>query len=572
MTILTCATRLTHRTLLDAVALQPDDDERAALVYLQTDQEPIVVARRDFRRTALAYAAALHKMGVAPRDLVVIAHTQDLESIYAFWGTMLAGAIPSMFPTLTEKLDADIYMRSMAELVRLSDVRAILTTDEFAAVLGGHVPCPVYGSAQLTARVNGGDIDQFTPRVPDPDQIAFLQHSSGTTGLQKGVALVHRAVLNQVASYGDAIQLTAQDVIVSWLPLYHDMGLIAGFILPLVQGVPLVLMSPFDWVQHPALLFRAIHNYRGTLCWLPNFAYNHCARRIRQRDTEGLSAASIRMFINCSEPVRHDSHQLFLERFAGHGVRPETLAVSYAMAENTFGVTQTPPGLAPRLDVVDRVELLNNRYACPVSPDHPNAETRVSCGPPIVGTFVCAVDGKRRPLPERRVGEIAIQSDCMLSGYYKRPDLEPFHDGWYLTGDMGYIADGEVYIVGRSKDLIINAGKNIYPQDIESIVNTVPGVHPGRAVAFGVPDEREGTELVAVVAEVATDDSRQRKQIAAAIRQTVARQSMVAVSYVHTVGPHWLIKTSSGKIARAANRDKWLAEVHKEGAAYTAVP
>jgi acyl-CoA synthetase (AMP-forming)/AMP-acid ligase II len=158
------------------------------------------------------------------------------------------------------------------------------------------------------------------------------------------------------------------------------------------------------------------------------------------------------------------------------------------------------------------------------------------------------------------VGEIAIRSDCMLTGYYKRPDLNPFIDGWYLTGDMGYIADGEVYIVGRKKDLIINAGKNVYPQDIEAIINEVPGVHPGRAVVFGVPDEREGTELIAVVAEVDTDDADERKQIAKAIRQAVAQKSTVTVSYVKLVGPKWLIKTSSGKIARAANREKWLAE------------
>jgi acyl-CoA synthetase (AMP-forming)/AMP-acid ligase II len=356
--------------------------------------------------------------------------------------------------------------------------------------------------------------------------------------------------------------LNGQDVIVSWLPLYHDMGLIAGFVMPLVQDVPLVLMSPFDWVQHPALLFRAIHDYRGTLCWLPNFAYNHCALRIRQRDVEGLSVSSMRMLVNCSEPVRHDSHQLFLECFAAHGVKPEMLAVSYAMAENTFGVTQTSPGLAARLDIVDRVDL-QNRYARPVSPDHPNAEVRVSCGPPIAGTSVRVVNEDGGELPERRVGEIAIRSDCMLTGYYRRPDLEPFKDGWYLTGDMGYIADGEVYIVGRSKDLIINAGKNIYPQDIEAIVNEVPGVHAGRAVAFGVADEREGTELIAVVAEVESHDLRERKQIATAIRQAVVRQSMVTVSYVHLVDAHWLIKTSSGKIARAANRDKWLAETRQ---------
>ena len=148
----------------------------------------------------------------------------------------------------------------------------------------------------------------------------------------------------------------------------------------------------------------------------------------------------------------------------------------------------------------------------------------------------------------------------MLTEYYKRPDLRPFRDGWYLTGDMGYMADGEVYVIGRSKDLIINAGKNVYPQDIEAIVNTVPGIHAGRAVVFGVPDEREGTELIAVVAEVQINDPEARKEIARKIRQTVVQQSMVTVSYVHLVGPKWLIKTSSGKIARAANRDKWLRE------------
>ncbi|HCB50683.1 MAG TPA: hypothetical protein DEP47_14500 [Chloroflexi bacterium] len=167
-------------------------------------------------------------------------------------------------------------------------------------------------------------------------------------------------------------------------------------------------------------------------------------------------------------------------------------------------------------------------------------------------------------MPERAVGEVAIQSDYMLTRYYQRPDLNPFQDGWYLTGDMGYLANGELYIVGRSKDLIINAGKNIYPQDIEAIVNEVPGVHPGRCVVFGVPDQKEGTELIAVVAQVkqpaVLKDLQQRQKIARSIRQEVVRQSLVTVSYVHLVGPKWLIKTSSGKIARSANREKWLAE------------
>jgi acyl-CoA synthetase (AMP-forming)/AMP-acid ligase II len=407
------------------------------------------------------------------------------------------------------------------------------------------------------------------------------------------------------------------------------MGLIAGFLLPLVQGLPLVLMSPIDLVAHPALLLRAIHHHRGTLCWLPNFAYNHCARRVRRRDTDGLSLASMRLFINCSEPVRHDSHQLFLDRFAAIGLRPEMLGVSYAMAENTFAVTQTPPGRPPALDVVDGLVLAQTDYAQPndapsdytrpdhaqaddaqpndamteytrpdrtqsaytqpnhaqndyTQPDHArsnyhhsdyannagksnNSRVLVSCGPPIPGTQLRVLDAAGRPLPDRRVGQIAIRSDCLLTGYYRRPDLRPFDSqGWYLTGDRGYLADGEVYVVGRVKDLIINAGQNVYPADVEAIVNEVPGVRPGRAVAFGVTDEREGTELVAVVAEATTADEDGRRAIGRAIRAAVARHMMITISYVHLVGPKWLLKTSSGKLARAANREKWLSEVNAD--------
>jgi acyl-CoA synthetase (AMP-forming)/AMP-acid ligase II len=481
-----------------------------------------------------------------------------------------------MFPTLTEKLDPEIYMGSMAELVKLSGVAMVLTSTEFKPALRPSLPCPVYSSTELAAaRPPGSPPDQqalchqypsssqraAVGRRPSAVDIAFLQHSSGTTGLQKGVALSHTAVLNQVAAYSDAIQLHENDVVVSWLPLYHDMGLIAGFLMPLIQGAPLVLMSPFDWVQHPALLLQAIHDHHGTLCWLPNFAYNHCARRIRRRDSEELSLASMRLFVNCSEPVRHDSHQMFLERFAENGLRPEMLGVSYAMAENTFAVTQTPAGRPATVDLIDGEALEKNGYAKTTTSDAPAAQPRVSCGPPIANTEVKVVDDQSRPLAERYVGEIAIRSDCLLTGYYRRPDLRPFDDeGWYLTGDMGYIAGGELYVAGRRKDLIINAGKNIYPADIEAVVNEIPGIHAGRAVAFGVPDEREGTELIAVVAEVKTTNEEERRVIGRAIRQEVARRTMVTVSYVHLVGPKWLLKTSSGKIARGANREKWLRE------------
>jgi acyl-CoA synthetase (AMP-forming)/AMP-acid ligase II len=550
------------RSLLQAGALQTDGGLGGwlAIAYLETGRPDIYLSRSEFRAKVYQYAAVLQQLAVKPGDLVVIAHTQNLESIFAFWGAMLVGAVPSMFPTLTEKLDAAVYMDNMEELVELSRVRLILTTNDFAPLLAERVPCRVVGSAVLQ---QGDLVGEFVPvYTPTGEEIAFLQHSSGTTGLQKGVALSHRAVLNQLTSYSEVIGLNGRDVVVSWLPLYHDMGLIAGFLLPLVAGIPLVLMSPFDWVRHPALLFRGIDSYRGTLCWLPNFAYNHSARRIRERDLAGLSAESMRLFINCSEPVRAESHEMFLERFGAIGVQREMLGVSYAMAENTFAVTQTEPGWPVRLDVVDQAALEELGEAVLVEEGRVGAVVKVSCGRPIPGTEIRIVNSVGEPVAERQVGEVAVRSNCMLSGYYKRPDLQPFQDGWYLTGDRGYLAAGELFVIGRSKDLIINAGKNIYPQDIEAIVNEVPGVHAGRVVVFGVPDEREGTELIVVVAEVEANilgvDTAERKEINRRIRQEVARRSMVSAAYVTLVEPRWLLKTSSGKIARGANREKWL--------------
>lgn len=552
-------TRPFFHTLLDAISLQEGDE--TAIIYVESDKTSQTISRRAFRAAVMANARALRALGVQPRDLIIIAHTQNIESITLFWGAMAVGAIPSMFPTLTEKLDTAVYMQNMAELVAFSDVRAILTSDEFAPTLKTAVSCPVYGSSQIA---HDGDDDGEWMVTPTADDIAFLQHSSGTTGLQKGVALTQTAVLNQLASYSDALTLTADDVVVSWLPLYHDMGLIAGFLLPLMQGIPLVLMSPFDWVRHPALLFQAIESHSGTLCWLPNFAYNHCARRIRPQDVESVSLASMRLFVNCSEPVRADSHAQFLHKFSHMGLTTRNLSVSYAMAENTFAVTQTPAGEAARLDVIDGMKLSKNGRAIPSTPNAKHAVTHVSCGQAIVDTAMMVLDENHHPLPDRHVGEIAIKSNCMLAAYHHRPDLQPFvaggiGDGFYLTGDRGYMADDELYIVGRAKDLIINAGKNVYPQDIEAIVNEVDGVKNGRAVVFGVPDAREGTELIAVVAEVSTEDMATRKKINKAIRQAVATHSTVTASYVQLVDEKTILKTSSGKLARAANRDRWLA-------------
>jgi acyl-CoA synthetase (AMP-forming)/AMP-acid ligase II len=398
-----------------------------------------------------------------------------------------------------------------------------------------------------------------------PEDIVLLQHSSGTTGLQKGVALSHRAVFNQLDAYGKALAMSEKDVIVSWLPLYHDMGLIAGFIMPILSGVPLVLMSPFDWVRAPYKLMQAVSKYRGTLSWLPNFAYNFCAQKIRDRHLEGLDLSSWRAIVNCSEPVRWESHQAFYEKFRSYGLTYEALQTSYAMAENVFAVTQSPLGPEPVVVEIDREAFMSERVARGPVDGRP-AMKMMSSGRPLENVRVRVLDDNRKEVPDGVIGEVALQSDCMLTGYYHREDVteKAFADGWYLTGDYGFVIDGEVFVSGRKKDMIIVGGRNVYPQDLEALTYEVPGVHAGRSVAFGIYNEEEGTEDVVIIVEVDSEDPAKQQEIADALRAYVTKNSAIALRYVKAVDSKWILKTSSGKTARAANKEKFLAELQRE--------
>jgi acyl-CoA synthetase (AMP-forming)/AMP-acid ligase II len=254
-----------------------------------------------------------------------------------------------------------------------------------------------------------------------------------------------------------------------------------------------------------------------------------------------------------------------LERFAPYGFRKEALATCYAMAENTFAVTQSQPGQPLEVDWVQRHPLQHENRAIPLDPTAPEAISVVSCGLPLAGAELVIVDEAGQVLPERHVGEIIIHSNSMLSEYYRRPDLtgQAIHDGWYYTGDMGYLAEGQLYISGRKKDLIIVGGKNIYPQDLEAIANEVPGLYPGRTVAFGVSDERLGSEGIIMVCELAqTPDVTEMKAVESQLRRRIVQDLDVTLTDVRLVDKRWLLKTSSGKIARPANREKYLQEFH----------
>ena len=543
--------------------LQAPDQELAILMHSKQPDQPVTT--RQFFYHATGYAQAILRAGVLPGEVVILILNQEEDLLYTFFGAILAGTVPAIMPYLTEKLSADHYRQSLAALMETTCPAAVITYPQFL----GEVELAAAGKNSLRSilttqeilPVDEIDFEHLPGLQRTSDEIVLLQHSSGTTGLQKGVALSHAAVLNQIESYARAIHLNEKDVAVSWLPLYHDMGLIAGFILPILSRIPLVLMSPFDWVRAPYRLLQAVSRYQGTLTWLPNFAFNFCAQKIRGRDLAGIDLSSWRAVINCSEPIHVSSHQQFVERFAPYGFRPQAIATSYAMAENVFAVTQGGIESPVVVDPVQRRKFMTQKVAEPASPDD-ESFIIVSSGRPIDSTRIKVIDSKGHHLPDRIIGEIAIQSNCMLSGYFNRSDLthKAFRDGWYLTGDLGYIADGELFVTGRMKDLIIVGGKNIYPQDLERLAGEVPGVHAGRVVAFGIYSEEAGTEEVVLLAEADTDQPLQRQLIADQIRSNVNQGSDVVLRYIEVLDRGWLLKTSSGKIARGANREKYLAQ------------
>jgi acyl-CoA synthetase (AMP-forming)/AMP-acid ligase II len=543
---------------------------RRTAITLIEGESTLPLTYEELLAGASGYARALAEAGVRPGEVVVILLEHGRHLVESFLGAILQGAVPSIMPFLTEKLSPERYQASLRSLIQITDPAALVTYEAFGERARSAAESSRVRRVLLdhqVARGPSGGIHELAAGDRAADDVVLLQHSSGTTGLQKGVALSHRAVLKQCRDYAEAIRLQSDDVVVSWLPLYHDMGLIAGFLLPLIRRVPLVLMSPFEWVRAPVRLLQAIDRHRGTLAWLPNFAYNFCAQKIRETDLEGLDLTSWRAVINCSEPMRWRSHQMFLDRFRPYGFRAEALATCYAMAENVFAVTQGGMDGPVVVDEIDLGALTSDGEARPAASGQ--GFRMLSAGRPIADTEVRILDSQRRLLPDRRLGDIALRSQCMLTGYYNRPDLtaEAFHEGWYLTGDLGYTAHGELYITGRRKELIIVGGKNVYPQDIEELAGDVPGVHAGRVAAFGIFNDDLGTEEIVVVAESDSQDSHESRWIADSIKVNVARGSDVVVRHVRIVPPRWLIKTSSGKLARQANRQKYLEEsMDKTGA------
>ena len=499
MTVSGHADSMNRETTIQQVLLKRLQEEPDGEVcrLVGSSGEVTSVTFRDFMHRAMGFAERFGRPA-SERQVIGICLYHGLDLHAAFVGGLWAGHVPTMLAPPSPRMEREKYTSSFKRMIEhikpawmVVDSSCLAKLDRLA--LGDLPGTELVNPQDVQAR---GDIE---PWLADQDEVALIQHSSGTTGLQKGVALSHRAVLEHNRAYSQALGISRNDTVVSWLPLYHDMGFIACFLLPLLERILFVELSPFDWVLRPAMLLEQISRHKGTVCWLPNFAYSYLAENVTaDQIPNGLSLASVRAWINCSEPVYHLSHLKFYERFRELGVHWGQFTASYAMAENVFAVTQSLPGEYKTLEV-DRAAFAKEHRVLPPSGE---ALTLVSNGRPVRGTAVQVRDETEKPVEDGCAGEFALRGDYLFSGYYQRDDLTRAvmtRDGWYKTGDLGFLYDGHAYVTGRKKDLIIIQGRNFYPTDIEAIASSIEGVIPGRAVAFGLIDQDSGTEKLARV-------------------------------------------------------------------------
>ena len=513
-------------------------------------------------------ASGLVRRRLTPGQAVAIMLPTGFDYLRCFLGVQIAGGVPVPIYPPARLTQLEDHVRRHERILANADAEWLVTFDEarrisrlLAARTDGR--CRVATVDELADNGEGGGEPELF--LPGPDDIAFLQYTSGSTGQPKGVVLTHRNVLASLRSMAEALAVTPRDVFVSWLPLYHDLGLIAAWLGSLVYAFPLVLMSPLTFLARPARWLHAIHRHRGTLSGAPNFAFDLCTRRITDDEIDGLDLSSWRMAFNGAEPVLVDTLTTFGERFASFGLDPRVLAPVYGLAEATLGVAFTPVGRGPLVERVARDALERERRAEPAGPGDETALTCISSGVPIPRFEVRTVDDGGRETPERVEGRLQFRGPSTTSGYFgDRAATAALFDGdWLESGDLAYIAGGEVFITGRVKDVVIRAGRNLYPYDFEQAAGDVEGVRRG-CVALFAAHAREGpaagTERLVAVAETRANDPARQSEIWTSLVELAEERLGQPVDEVVLAPPHTVLKTSSGKIRRRA-----MAELYESG-------
>ena len=554
----------TLNQVLDWHAEQHGDRPHIILSDGRHDEPPLTYG--ELAASAKVIAAGLRARGLEPGGRVALMLPTDADFFPIFFGILYAGAVPvPIYPPVRPAQLAD-HLRRQAATLDNAGALVLVTVPEAIAVgalLRSLAPRlrDIVTVTDLRKSATEVDIADAVVR-PAPDDIAFLQYTSGSTGAPKGVILTHANLLANVRAMGRGLDVRVDDVFISWLPLYHDMGLIGAWFGSLYFAIPAVIMSPLNFLARPSNWLWAIHRHRGTITAAPNFAYELCTRRISDEEIEGLDLSSMRMMANGAEPISAKTLSSFSARFAPYGFDPVALSPVYGLAESSVGLAFPPMGRMARVDRVSRAALASESRAVPVPADHDAADVQeiVACGQALPRHEMRVVDDGDRELGERREGRLQFRGPSATSGYFENPEATAtlFDGDWLETGDRAYLDGGDLFLTGRVKDIIIRGGRNIYPQEVEEAVGNVEGVRSGCVACFGVIDRDSGTERIVVLAETRLEKDEARAE-------TRRQAELVATDVLGTPAdeillcpPQTVLKTSSGKIRRSASRDVYV--------------
>ncbi len=529
--------------------------DRVHIRLEQSDEQSSAIAYGTLAKRARRAACGLRELDVAAGDRVAIMLPTSDAFFVAFFAALYAGAVPVPIYPPARASQIEEHLRRQTGILDNAEAKILIAPEALHS--SAKVLRSLVRSLNVVASLAGlpaGTAHSALPRIDQPNSTALLQYTSGSTGDPKGVMLSHANLLANIRAIGAAMRASASDIFVSWLPLYHDMGLIAAWLGSLYYGAPFVAMPPHRFLARPARWLWAIHRHRGTLSAAPNFAFEMCLRNISEREIGGLDLSSLRLVANGSEPVSAATLRRFINRFGRYGYRPEAMAPAYGLAENTVSLTLPLGGGPPLIDRISRRTLAERAIAAPVSEEEPAIEL-VSCGQPLAGHEIRVVDDRGRELDDRREGRLQFRGPSATCGYFRNPQKtrELFSGDWLDTGDLAYTVGGNLFVTGRSKDIIIRAGRHIYPSEIEACSGDIPGLQRGGVVAFGSPDPRSGTERLVILAETRAPEDQHpdlKRQIAAA---TIAIADAPPEDIV-LVKPRTVPKTTSGKLRRAAAR------------------
>lgn len=563
--------------LADAVVTLPEALQRRAEaepgrvhVHLQDDPGAAPVTYAALRDGAARIAGGLAARGVRRGDTVGIMLPTGLDFLQAFMGVLWAGAIavPLYPPARLDRMAE--YLKRQARILANAESRVLVSMPEAAPVARLlRRAVPTFRDIVTADALRAAGEPTFRGEVEAGD-VALIQYTSGSTGDPKGVPLTHANLLANIRAITAGIALDPTDVAVSWLPLYHDMGLIGTWLCTMVQGIPLALMSPLSFLARPERWLWAIHQRRATMSPAPNFAFELCVRRVADEALAGLDLSSWRCAANGSEPVSPGTLDRFAARFAAHGFRREALMPVYGLAESTVALCFPPVGRAPLVDRVAREPFTRDGTAAPAAPDDASALTFVSVGHPLPEHEVRLVDARGRDVPDRVVGHLIFRGPSCTSGYWRNAEATARAarpGGWLDSGDLAYRSAGELFITGRVKDLIIKGGRNLVPQEIEEVAAEVEGVRRGCVAAFGVAREEAGTERLVVLAESRREDADDVARIEREIVAHVVAAVGLPPDVVRVVPPGTVPKTPSGKLQRSAAREAFLAGRLRAGGA-----